>query len=384
MRRCRDSAAPPHIVSAPLYRIERALREFTARFATDQEIAEWDSHVTANPSGGNLLQSEAFALVKKDHGWKPQYVVYEPTDGSQPSYNLVLEKSVPALGRLWYMIKGPDVASVDDIPGIVAANERFVAGPARGVFAIKYEPEIVASDYAAGVMARSGLVKSFEIQPNDSTAVLDTDMDEKALLKSLHSRGRNAVRRAIREGCEVDQVPLTEENMRAMYALMDSVGQGHAKVTLRSYEYYRAFWNNFADRGQGRLYFTYEDGKPSVGAYVISYGRKGTYKDGGSKPRRKQYGDSHLVQWSAITDLKQDHEITQYDFCGTPPSDQLKNKEHPYYGLGLFKTSFTKTVVDYVGVWDQPLSRAKYAMWNNVAEKVQRQLWVRRTGQPFY
>ena len=234
------------------------------------------------------------------------------------------------------------------------------------------------------MLARCGLVKSFEIQPNDSTAVLDTDMDEKALLKSLHSRGRNAVRRATREGCEVEQVPLTEENMRTMYALMDSVGQGHAHVNLRSYEYYRAFWNNFAERGQGRLYFTYEDGKPSVGAYVIAYGRKGTYKDGGSTPRRKQYGDSHLVQWTAITDLKKDHGITQYDFCGTPPSDQLKNKEHPYYGLGLFKTSFTKTVVDYAGVWDQPLSRAKYAVWTNVAEKVQRQLWVRRTGQPFY
>ena len=26
--------------------------------------------------------------------------------------------------------------------------------------------------------------------------------------------------------------------------------------------------------------------------YVINYGTKGTYKDGGSRPRRKQYGDS--------------------------------------------------------------------------------------------
>ncbi|PZP37042.1 MAG: methicillin resistance protein [Kocuria rhizophila] len=360
------------------------MREFTARFATDEEIRAWDSHVTANPSGGNLLQSEAFAEVKKDHGWTPRHVVYEPTDGSQPSYNLALEKRVPGLGKIWYMIKGPDVESIDDMPGIVAANKKFVAGAAKGVFAIKYEPEILASDYASGLLARCGLVKSFEIQPNDSTAVLDTTPDEKALLKSLHSRGRNAVRRATREGCEVERVELTEDNMRAMYALMDTVGQGHAKVTLRSYEYYRAFWTNFAERGQGRLYFTYEDGEPSVGAYVIAYGSKGTYKDGGSKPRRKQYGDSHLLQWQAILDLKNDFEIEQYDFCGTPPSDQLKNKEHHYYGLGLFKTSFTKTVVDYVGVWDQPLNIAKYAAWANLGEKVQRQLWVRRTGQPFY
>ena len=360
------------------------MREFTARFATDEEIREWDSHVTANPSGGNLLQGRAFADVKKDHGWQPRYVVYEPSDGSRPSHNLVLEKRVPALGKLWYMIKGPDVETLTDIPGIVAANEELVTRHAKDVFAIKYEPEIVASDRADALLARAGLVRAFEIQPNDSTAVLDTTPDEKDLLKSLHSRGRNAVRRATREGCEVHRVEPTEENMRAMYGLMNTVGQGHADVTLRSYEYYRAFWTNFAERGQGRMYFGYEDGEASVGAYVIAYGSKGTYKDGGSKPRRKQYGDSHLLQWRAVTDLKNDFGIEQYDLCGTPPSDQLKNKDHPYYGLGLFKTSFTKTVVDYVGVWDQPFSRVKYAVWTRIAEKIQRRLWVRRTGQPFY
>jgi len=42
------------------------LREFTARFASAEEIANWDAHVTANPNGGNLLQSEAFAEVKSE------------------------------------------------------------------------------------------------------------------------------------------------------------------------------------------------------------------------------------------------------------------------------------------------------------------------------
>lgn len=370
------------------------MRHFTARFATDQEIDNWDDHVTSNPNGGNLLQSASFASVKSAHGWKPVFMVYEGVtevgEGNDveerevSSYNLILEKSIPLLGKIWYMIKGPDVTDIEDIPAIMEANREFVRSNGLKVFAIKIEPDIEDSESRSAFLHRAGLVKQFNIQPNDSTAILRTDADEETVLKSLHSRGRNAVRRAKREGAEVEQVELTEENMKKMFSLMDTVGQGNANVNLRSFEYYKQFWTTFARAGQGRLYFTYEDGEPSVGAFVIRYGRKGTYKDGGSKPRRKQYGDSHLVQWSAITDLKQDHEITQYDFCGTPPSDQLKNKEHPYYGLGLFKTSFTKTVVDYVGVWDQPLSRAKYAVWNNVAEKVQRQLWVRRTGQPFY
>lgn len=366
------------------------MREFTARFATDEEISAWDEHVTANPNGGNLLQSASFASVKAKHGWKPLYLVYEGTTLLQgqeapfASYNLILEKAVPGLGKVWYMIKGPDVNSVEEIPAIMEANEELIRNQKLGVFLVKIEPDILDDSQTAAFLAKAGLKKSFNIQPNDSTAILATDKSEEDVLKSLSSRGRNAVRRSLREGCEVKRVELTEENMKKMYALMDTVGQGNAKVNLRSYDYYRDFWTTFEKAGQGRLYFTYEDGEPSVGAYVIRYGEKGTYKDGGSKPRRKQYGDSHQVQWTALTDLMRDYQITSYDFCGTPPKDQLKNKDHHYYGLGLFKTSFTKDVIDYVGVWDHVLSPAKYELWNRFAEKVQRGIWVRKTGQPFY
>lgn len=366
------------------------LREFTARFATADEVAKWDELVVANPNGGNMLQSASFASVKAKHGWKPLYLVYEGVtvlDGESvpfKSFNLVLEKSVPALGKVWYMIKGPDVYSEQDIPAVLEANEKFIRENKLGVFLVKIEPDLLSDSATDAFMAKTGLVKSFNIQPNDSTAVLSTEGTEEEVLKSLSSRGRNAVRRSAREGCVVERVELTEENMRKMYALMDTVGQGNANVNLRSYEYYADFWTTFEKAGQGRLYFTYEDGEPSVGAYVIAYGDKGTYKDGGSKPRRKQYGDSHQVQWTALTDLMKDHGIKSYDFCGTPPKDQLKNKEHNYYGLGLFKTSFTKDVIDYVGVWDQVLSAPKYKVWNEIAEKVLRGLWVRKTGQPFY
>lgn len=366
------------------------MREFTARFATDAELKAWDEHVTASPGGGDMLQSASFASVKADHGWKPLYLVYEGTSlvaGQEvpfASYNLVLEKAVPALGKFWYMIKGPGVYSADDIPAILEANESLNKREKLGVFAIKIEPDIIADDAAQAVMAKSGLVKNWNIQPNDSTAILATDKSEEEVLKSLSSRGRNAVRRSAREGCEVQRVELTEENMRTMYELMGTAGHGNAKMHLRSYEYHRDFWLAFERAGQGRLYFTYEDGEPSVGAYVVAYGEKGTYKHGGSKPRRKQYGDSHQVQWTALTDLMKEYGIRTYDFCGTPPKDQLKNKDHHYYGLGLFKTSFTKDVVDYVGVWDQVLSPVKYKAWNLAVEKVMRQLWVRKTGQPFY
>lgn len=354
---------------------------FTARFATAEERGNWDSLVTANPNGGNLLQSAAFAEVKSHHGWKPLFLVFESAEYA--TYNIVLEKKVPLLGSLWYLIKGPDVAAAEDVPAVLDACKTFIQESKLAVFAVKIEPDIEDDGGVRTLFRRAGLVKSFNLQPNDHTAILDTAPEPNQLLRNLHSRGRNAVRRAEREGVTVQQVEPTDENFRTMYRLMAHI-EDRSAARLRSFEYYRRFWANFVSAGQGRLYFVHENGEPSVGAFVINYGRKGTYKDGGSKPGRSQYGDSHLLQWRAINDLKAEHNIVEYDFCGTPPSDQLKDKSHQHHGLGLFKTSFTKTVTDFVGCYDLVLSPLKYRAWQKLGERIMRQVYWRRTHQPFY
>lgn len=355
--------------------------EFIARFATAAEIEQWDTLVTANPNGGNLLQSEAFAAVKKNYGWDTQFLVFEGTGST--SYNLVLEKSFPLLGKLWYLIKGPDVAEVEQIPPMMAALRTFVKRARLNVFAAKIEPDVVSSEAARAVLSGAGLVKVPNLQPNDSTALLDISPDSNELLRKLHSRGRNAVRRAIREDVEVVRMDPTESTMRTMYELMVGTIAAKASTQARDFEYYRQFWTEFAKRGQGRFYFVFENGEASVGAFVINYGSKATYKDGGSLQKRNQYGDSHLVQWVAINDMKELGAV-EYDFCGTPPSHKLKDPTHAHHGLGLFKTSFSKTVTDFVGCYDLVLSPMRYKLWTAAGERGFRQLYTRRTGRQFY
>ncbi len=357
------------------------LARFEARFASAHEIAAWDEHVTANPNGGNMMQSRPFLDVKAEQGWNPVYLVIEG-DGVA-SYNPVLEKSFPGLGKLWYMVKGPDTESAEDVPDMVEAVAALIRRDRLSVFAIKIEPDVVDSVGVREQWSARGLVKSYNIQVNDSTAILDVTPDENPLLRSLHSRGRNAIRRAIREGVEVRNVEGNEETFQAMYSMICTAQQGKLSATPRPYEYYRSFWEKFLTAGFGRFLFVYEDGKPSVGAFVVRYGRKGTYKDGGSVPHRNQYGDSHLLQWTAINQLKAEG-ITEYDFCGTPPAERLKDKSHPHHGMGLFKTSFTKTVTDFAGCYDLVLSPVKYRLWNAAGERIARQLYWRKHQQPFY
>lgn len=357
------------------------LREFTARFATAEEIENWDKHVTANPNGGNMLQSAAYASVKNGSGWSVRFLVLE--SGATSSYNVVLEKKFPVLGRLWYLIKGPDLDSVEDLKPALEACAAFARGRRLNVFSIKIEPDIIDSPEVPAQLAAAGLVKAPNIQSNDSTALLDIAAPANEVLRAISSRARNAIRRAEREGCVVVEREQSPETYQALYDLMADTVNAKGSMPLRSYEYYAQFWDEFCNRGQGRFFFVYEDGKPSVGAFVINYGAKATYKDGGSTQNRKQYGDSHLVQWAAIRRM-QELGCTEYDFCGTPPAARIKDKSHNLYGMGMFKTSFTKTVTDFVGCHDYVLSPIRHALWVKGAERIFRRLETARTGQQFY
>ncbi|MCW1250217.1 peptidoglycan bridge formation glycyltransferase FemA/FemB family protein [Acaricomes phytoseiuli] len=361
---------------------------FTARFASAEELQDWDELVTANPQGGNLLQSEAFAEAKAGASWFPRYLVLEATQeaGSYRSYNLLLEKRIPVFGRLWYLIKGPDLATADHLPAALDAIRELASQQRPGVFAVKIEPDIVDTPEVQEILRAEGLVKTFNLQPNDSTALLDTTGEQKQLFARFSSRARNAIRRAQREGVDVRQVAPVEANFRIMHELMARTLTDKASIRqLRGFDYYNSFWSGFARRGQGWLYFVYEDDVPVVGAYVVKYGRKGTYKDGGSAGQRTKYGDSHLLQWQAINDLRaQPGSIDEYDFCGTPPAAQLKDPNHSYYGLGLFKTSFAREVTDFVGCWDVPVDSLRYQAWASFGERLTRRLSLRQTGGFFY
>lgn len=363
-------------------RLDKApLRQFTARFATAEEIENWDKHVTANPNGGNMLQSAAYASVKNGSGWKVRFLVLESPGNS--SYNLVLEKSFPVLGRLWYLIKGPDLADAADLGPVLESVAAFVRGRKLNVFTIKVEPDIIDSDEVQKELRAANLVKAPNIQSNDSSALLDISGSEETVFKAISSRARNAIRRAEREGCQVVRQEPGPETYRALYDLMVNTVSAKGSMPLRSYDYYAQFWDEFSNRGQGNFFFTYEDGKPSVGAFVINYGAKATYKDGGSTQNRKQYGDSHLVQWAAIRRM-QELGCTEYDFCGTPPAARIKDKTHNLYGMGMFKTSFTKTVTDFVGCHDYVLSPLRHRLWVKGGEKIFRRIETARTGQQFY
>lgn len=343
----------------------------TVRLATPEEINEWDTHILNNPDGGSVFASKEYAEIKKLTAYTPLFLFVGPLAVT------VLEKKTFPIGKLWYLPKNPGVTEPETLLSILDSLKSFAKK--QGVFAIRIESELPRS--AAPQLNQAGLQPAKPIIPNASTITLDITPNEGTLLASLPQKGRHAIRRAERDGVSIRRVPVTEENAQTMYTLLSETAQG--QFGIRSYNYYKTYWETFENAGIGRLFFAEYEGVTVAGAYAMVFGTKSTYKDGASIRQRTTYGASHLLQWEVIRWAKENG-ARLHDLCGSPPSDQIENTEHPHYGIGRFKLSLSKNVVDYIGCYDFVISQSRYALWNKGLERVHKSLYLRRTGDFYY
>jgi lipid II:glycine glycyltransferase (peptidoglycan interpeptide bridge formation enzyme) len=340
------------------------------RFADDAEVKNWNKHILSNPDGGNFVQGYEFAQQKKLAGWTIRYIMI----GSVAM--TVMEKSIPSLGKVWYAPKGPGVAALAQLKQLEKPLTDFARK--QGVFTIKIEPELPHTTSLRGL----GLTKTRPVQQNYATVLVDTSPDLETIMKNLPQKGRHAIRRAERDGVTVKKVPATDENCRAMYTLFKETAED-AQFGIRPYEYYKTFYQRYEAAGLGQLFFAEFEGQIVAGAYALHFGKKSTYKDGASIRKRTAYGASHLLQWHVITWAKE-HGSKIHDLCGAPPIAHSKDPNHPYYGIGLFKTSFNKEITEYVGAYEIPVQPTKSKLWTKYIEKAIRRIYYKKHHESYY
>lgn len=343
------------------------------RFATPDETDQWNQLILANPDQGNVFQGAEFAEQKKLGGWTPRFII-----GNDIAVT-VLEKTIPILGRLWYLPKGPGITSVRELDDIL--SDLKALAKQNGVFAVKIEPELLDSDETRADFMKLGLTKVTPVQPNFSTVKLDISTDLDSVMASLNQKGRHAIKRAERDGATARLVESSDANCELMYKLLADTAKGSFRI--RNYTYYKTFWQRYAAVGRGQLFFAYVDDQVVAGAYAVVFGNKSTYKDGASIRERTVYGASHLLQWRVIEWAKANGSVI-HDFCGSPPAAEIKNPEHPHYGIGRFKTSFNKEVTDYVGAWDAVINPGKYKLWSKIGERLVVRIHNKRHHENWY
>lgn len=339
------------------------------RPASATEIGRWDELITANPDGGQILQSRAWGEFKRRWGWQPSYWVAQA--GGTDVAVLFLRRRVPGLGEVWYAPKGPGVVDAAALVESLADH-----GPMRRAFLVKVEPEIEESAADPGAWAAAGLRKSAgDVQVHRATIVVDLDRDEDAMLASFKPKTRYNIRLAARRGVVVEPVAMTDANIATMYSLMSATSE-RAGFFLRTERYFREYWELQAATGQGQLFFASWEGQVLAGLFATFLGRRGWYKDGGSLKEHGELMAPHLLQWETMRWLKA-RGVTSYDLVAVPPAAKLSDS-HPLHGLYRFKSGFNETITEYVGTWDLPLRPRAYAAWEKLGERAMGAL-ARRT-----
>ncbi len=343
------------------------------RPATPDEIIDWDQLIVQNPSGGDVFQGKVFAAAKKEQGWDPRYMVY--VMGSTRIYCLYLTRKIPLIGELWYAPKGPGITSRQQLDFVLKANSEFAAD--KNIFIFKLDPELPKS---AGFPAQ--LVKVHNIQPNASTVLVNLAPTEDEIMATFRQRARRSIRQAQAAGVTVKRVSSNDQNYQLMYQMYQGTGQ-RAGFHVRDFNYYKRLWHLWSQADQGQLFFAYHSDQVIAAAFAAYIGQKGLYKDGASDRAALNNGAAHLLQWDIMRWLK-DHGITTYDLHGTPPAEELENKEHRFYGLGLFKTSFANELTEYIGTVDQIIKPTAYKRWQKLGDRLAQSLEYRLKGRTFY
>jgi len=340
------------------------------RFANEPEIQGWNELIDENPNGGNILQGKEFLHLKVRSGWKVRYIL------SDYCAFAVIEKQIPALGKVWYCPKGPGIGTKDELAKLLPELTLFAKK--NGVFTVKIEPEL---DYTTD-LSDLALIPTTPIQYNYSTVYVDLSPSVDDIMANLNQKGRHAIRRAERDGVTVKKVEVNDENCQIMYNLFLETAHG-AGFAIRPPEYYKAFYDAYAEQGRGQLFFAYFEGKVVAGAYAMVQGTKSMYKDGASIRERTAYGASHLLQWHVMRWAKE-HGSLRHDLAGVPPIKDIKNPDHPFSGLARFKTSFNKEVTQYVGAFEVPIISWKSRLWHTYIEKLVRKLYFKRHHESYY
>ena len=75
----------------------------SVRRALPDEIADWDARIEANPDGGHMVQSSAFAETKRFDGLEPVFLVIDApvpgADGATERIHALAREGKVSLGR---------------------------------------------------------------------------------------------------------------------------------------------------------------------------------------------------------------------------------------------------------------------------------------------
>jgi hypothetical protein len=295
------------------------------------ESERWDAELGERASPAPLLQSWAWGEVQSRSGWTVERARLSPNAMA----SIQLRKVGPA--REAYVPRGPVPATAEAVDWLIAWARN--AGVARLVI----EPE-ATEDLGEGLTAR-GFVRAAPIQPQH-TRILPLGPPDDLLKTFKHGRRYN-IRTGIKRGVVVEEGKDAAELARQSAAV-----ERRESISLPDRPYYQLLLDLLP---WCRTYTAYspDDHEPLATVLVARHDGRAYSLFAGRSGRRRELMGNDLAWWSAISSAAEAG-CKDFDLWGIPPPRAHPN--HPWIGIGVFKSEFGGEGVAYAGAWELVLS----------------------------
>lgn len=296
------------------------------------DATEWDAELATRAKPAPLLQSWAWGEVQGKSGWSIERV----HDGDRgPMASVQMRKVGPA--KEAYVPRGPVPATREAMAWLVEWAR------STGVARLVVEPE--APQELSEVMTELGFVAAKAVQPQH-TRILAMLPPDQLLATFRHGRRYN-IRTGQKRGVVVEEGMDSAELARQSAAV-----ERRESINLPDRRYYQLLldtlpWcRTYTARGPEKreALATVLVARHGGRAYSLFAGRSGAH--------RELMGND-LAWWAAISSAAEAG-CTDFDLWGVPPPSS--GAEHPWHGLGFFKSEFGGEEVAYAGAWEVVLS----------------------------
>ncbi len=321
------------------------------KYYWDQEVQKFEM---AHP-----LNAFGWGAVRSVDKWNPIYVVAEK-EGLVSGMMMVLVKKIPYTPySIMYSPKGPvwNFEDRETLEGLVSEAKRI--GLEHNAIFLRIDPNIKEDAITKGQdpFEELGFIHleqrwTFWNSPRDVYRIDLTKVDNAdALFNAMDRDTRRCIRKAAKEGVSIE--PATgKAQLERFYEIFSEHSMARGFM-IRGYDYQSKLWDEYVEKGNGRLFLAMYKGEMIGGLISIQFARKHLAMHMGTPYRYQKLQSNYAYLWESIKWAKETG-CVWYSFrgVGTTPSQEY------------FKSKFLPEVVRLVGYYDLPLKPSLYKMFN--------------------
>ena len=320
--------------------------------AGEGDRERWDAFVLG-PAGGVLLQTWAWAELKREYGWRVDRLLASAGAGGVAGVLQLLTRPGPggAVGFA-YAPRGPAVAAGEAgvAPAVALIEAATQLARRRRALVFKLDPEWGAGDpHTAAVRASTGLRDSpYDVQHRLTYAV-DLAGGPGAVLERVKASTRRHIRRARAGGVsvEVHHDPAAADLFHPL--LLATVRRNG--FVARDLAYHRSVLRHLPRSCPVATLIARVGGTPVSGMVAVAAGPRLIYLFGGSTLEHSDLQPTYLLHWRAI-EWGIAHGCRLYDMWGVPNHEDPTAPGAGYYE---FKRRWNGEVLRHLRCQDAPL-----------------------------